>query len=298
MIGSRTKGALAALGVVAALTCATSSAVAQTDAAQAEAAPTDAAPTDAAPTEAAPTDAAPTEPSSAAPSEQTVAAPELATTASVDAKAASAEASAANGEAPAEEKPEEGWAESKTGAAVGLLGPNAVVHLGLELQLNRWFEVLVLGGYNSAKATGSTGISTAEANIDVITGNARGRFWVLQRHSPILEGGVGFSHYSMNASGHGSLASNSGDGLEYKRSGMSGIGHIGAGYGFRTNSMFRLAVTFGALFHFNRLDPGSASSTGSFTEQDATDLRNTIDQAVDGLFKPRAYLDFTMAFMF
>lgn len=195
-----------------------------------------------------------------------------------------------------EEEP--GWSRSRMGVAFGLLGVDSTVHLGFAWQPSRWIDVMVLGGYNTASAAGNTGVSSANASIDIISGTARGRFWLLQRHSPIAEVGFGVSHFGMKANGHGTLSGNAADSISYTRSGASVTSHAGLGYGFRTSSSFRISVSMGAVFHLTTPGPGSASSSGSFTEQDEADLRTTLDSAVDSLFDPRPYIDLTAGFLF
>lgn len=193
---------------------------------------------------------------------------------------------------------EPGWSQSRMGVAFGVLGVDSVVHLGFAWQPSRWLDMMVLGGYNTARARGNTGVSTAEASIDVISATARGRFWLLQRHSPIAEVGFGVSHFGMKASGHGTLSGNAADSISYTRSGASVTSHAGLGYGFRTSSSFRISVSMGAVFHLTKPSPGSASASGSFTEQDEADLRTTIDSATESLFDPRLYIDLTAGFLF
>jgi hypothetical protein len=191
-----------------------------------------------------------------------------------------------------------GWAQSRVGIALTLLGPNSLIGGGLAYQPMRWVELQLWGGYNGASATGSTGVAYAEASISVITALARARIWPLQRHSVIIDTGLGMSHYSMSANGHGTYSSNAGDTIDYRLSGTPLVGNLGVGYGFRSNSVFRVAVIAGAIVHITKLGHGTVTTTGSFTESDRADMRADLDDAIAPLMRPRAYLDASFGLLF
>jgi len=62
---------------------------------------------------------------------------------------------------------------------------------------------MLWAGYNHATAAGTTDVAYADASISVVTGMARARIWPLERHSVVFDTGLGFTSYSMSASGHG-----------------------------------------------------------------------------------------------
>jgi hypothetical protein len=102
----------------------------------------------------------------------------------------------------------------------------------------------------------------------------------------------------MSASGTGTSTYNLGDSVDYKRSGTPLVGNIGAGYGFRSNSMFRVSAIIGVILHSRNLNDGSVTSTGSFTATDREDLRVQLDNVGNDLTKPRPYLEGSFGFLF
>jgi hypothetical protein len=159
--------------------------------------------------------------------------------------------------------------------------------------------VMAWVGYQHASASGTTSVAKAEADIAETTAMGRARFYLQEKHSFIFDTGLGVTNYSMSASGEGILASNSSDSVKYELKGTPFVGNFGVGYGYRSNDWFRVSVTMGALFHFNRPDPGTVTSTGSFTEADRAELRTEMEEICDKqLFRTRAYLDASFGFLF
>lgn len=182
------------------------------------------------------------------------------------------------------------------GAYGTLLGPNSLIGAGLLMQPIPLFEASLWFGGNSASATEQTVDRTASssAKIKLNTFMLRGRFWLQERHSLVVEVGAGFTSYSISATGSDNL----GNSLAYARSGSPPIGTLGLAYGFRTNGGFRLTVGGGAMFHGSTLGASTISSTGSFSQSDRDTLRTSIDSTVDNLTKTRAYLDLSIGFLF
>jgi hypothetical protein len=191
-----------------------------------------------------------------------------------------------------------GWAKTRVGPTVSALGPNALIGGGVAFQPIRWIELLLWGGYNRAEASGTAITSTAEAKISVLTGLARARVWLLERHSIVLDTGIGVTNYSMSASGYGTSSFNLGDSIQYKRSGTPVMGNIGAGYGFRSNGMFRVSVIMGVILQASKMNTGTVTSSSSFTAADREDLRVQLDTIGDDLTKPRPYLEGSFGFLF
>ena len=191
-----------------------------------------------------------------------------------------------------------GWAQSRVGIELSFLGPNSLVGGGVGYQPSRWIELMLWGGYNHATAAGTTSAAYAEASIGITTAMARARIWPMERHSVVVDTGFGITSYSMSASGHGTQASNFGDTLDYRRKGTPGLANIGVGYGYRSNSEFRIAVILGALVHTNKLNSGTVTSSGSFTELDRENLRTQLDDTSDKLTQVRAYFEVSIGFLF
>ena len=191
-----------------------------------------------------------------------------------------------------------GWAESRVGPELTLFGPNSLIGGGVAYQPIRWVECILWAGYNHATASSSTSSARAEASISVVTGLARARIWLLGRHSVVVDTGLGVTHYSMAAAGHGQGLGSSADTLDYRRAGTPVVGNLGVDYGFRSDSVFRVTVILGALIHASQMPGGTVTSTGAFTEADRTDLRVRLDDAINPLTDPRAYLDASVGFLF
>ena len=98
--------------------------------------------------------------------------------------------------------------------------------------------------------------------------------------------------------GHGTQPSNFGDTLDYRRKGTPGLANIGVGYGYRSNSEFRIAVILGALVHTNKLSSGTVTSGGSFTELERENLRTQLDDTSNQLTQVHAYLEVSIGFLF
>jgi hypothetical protein len=179
-----------------------------------------------------------------------------------------------------------------------LAGPNSLLGGGIGYQPSRWVELMLWAGYDTATANGTTDVAYAEASITTATGMARARIWPMERHSVVVDTGFGITNYSMSANGRGTQPSNLSDSIDYRRKGSPGLANIGVGYGYRSNSEFRIAVILGALVHTNKLKSGTVTSSGTFTEFDRENLRTQLDDTSDKLTQVRAYLEVSIGFLF
>jgi hypothetical protein len=116
-------------------------------------------------------------------------------------------------------------------------------------------------------------------------------------HSVVLDSGLGFTHYAISANGRGLLSLNSADSIDYRRNGAPLIGNLGVGYGFRSDSVFRLAIILGALIPITKLGDGTVTSTGSFTEVDRANMRSELD-SITNTSRVHAYLEAAFGFLF
>jgi hypothetical protein len=204
--------------------------------------------------------------------------------------------------APAPVEPEEDpatkrlWAKSRYGLALTLLGPNSLVGGGFAAQPIRWLELLAWGGYNTASATGALDTARAEAKIRLITALARARAWPMEKHSVVIDAGFGITNYSMSASGHDSAYTSSS--LSYSRKGTPPVGNLGVGYGYRSNSMFRVAAIIGVLLHAKKLGAGTLTCDSTYHPTDCELLRADVDAAGNKLTDPRVYLEGTVGLLF
>lgn len=197
-----------------------------------------------------------------------------------------------------EPPPSRAWADPRYGFELTLGGPNGQFGGGFAMQPIRWVELLAWASYASANASGQTADAYAKADIKVVTGMARARIWPLERHSVVIDTGLGLTNYSMSADGYGIGTLNAGDTLHYQRKGTPGLANVGVGYGYRSNAEFRILLILGAMVHTNKLPAGTVTSTGSFTSQDREDLRVQVDHSADKLTEVRAYIDISIGFLF
>jgi hypothetical protein len=197
---------------------------------------------------------------------------------------------------PPEPPPSRAWADPRMGFKLSLGGPNGQFGGGFAWQPYRLIELAAWASYAHASARGTTSDATADADIKIVTGMARAQLWPLERHSVVIDGGLGFSNYSMSANGVGLFDST--ESLHYKRSGTPGLANIGVGYGYRSNAEFRISIILGAMVHTNKLPAGTVTSTGSFTASDRENLRSEVDAAADKLTDVRAYGEVSIGFLF
>jgi hypothetical protein len=180
------------------------------------------------------------------------------------------------------------------GAFGTLLGPSSLVGGGLTLQPIKFLEVIAWVGYNSASSDARTSTSQASAKASLVPVLARGRIWIEDKHSLILDFGAGVNPTTLTASG----SDTSGNSIDYKRSGTPVLTTVGIGYGYRSAGGFRLALLGGALIHLSKLGESTVSTTGAFSATDRANLQKDLDDISDKLTRVRAYLELDLGAVF
>ena len=120
------------------------------------------------------------------------------------------------------------------------------------------------------------------------------RYYPFRRHSPIVEAGAGVTSLSLTASGTNSL----GDAITYDRTGLPVLLFGGVGYGFRTDSGFRLSTSIGWLGYVSGLNESTVATKGQFDDADRASMKTSLDKTSNDLLKSRLYLQFCVAWVF
>jgi outer membrane protein OmpA-like peptidoglycan-associated protein len=173
------------------------------------------------------------------------------------------------------------------GVAASALGPNAILGAAFAFQPPGvcWFEGQLGLGYNYGTVA-TARVTAEEHGVPIL---ARGRFWFFDRHSLVLDAGVGTTVYDVEANGG-----------DYSRVGALFLGSIGAGYGFRSDGPFRLAILAGAIVQAGSLPQGYRAGTIDRAERDQLDYLGD-DTIGTGfmLWSPIApYVEATASFLF
>jgi hypothetical protein len=85
----------------------------------------------------------------------------------------------------------------------------------------------------------------------------------------------------------------------YNRSGTSGFGLAGAGYGFRTVSGFRLTFLAGLEVFTASMPAGvMTSKSGALDAHELDTLRQGLDFTTNVFFETRPYLELALGWMF
>ncbi len=183
--------------------------------------------------------------------------------------------------------------DSRIGFHANALGPLGVVGADFAYQPACWVELAAGLSYDHANADASTTFGRASAGVHIIAVPLRARFWLLRRHSPILDLGLGLVRYDAS----GSESSLDGQ-LDYKRTGSVPFAFAGAGYGFRSDGAFRFAVLVGAVAQPGSLDPSDVTTSVGYSVIDRAALRGAMDDSTDSLLKPRPWLEASFGWLY
>lgn len=139
------------------------------------------------------------------------------------------------------------------GGHLNALGPNSWITLAAATQPGVcWLELSLGAGLGWNRRDGDAPGGDANLSFEALTIPLRGRFWLMDTHSPILDAGFGYSHYWMRAD----ISDDAGNTGRYRERRGWLVGHAGVGYGFRGNGARpgpRLALIAGGLLHLAKL---------------------------------------------
>lgn len=184
--------------------------------------------------------------------------------------------------------------------AVG--GPgDSDMSLGASWQINRYVEALAALGASPFQTLRSINNSFESYVLDKrsMTLTARARIWFLDRHNPVLEVGAGATHLEFAGDvQQGGMFAKEGEG-HYNRSGTSGFGLAGAGYGFRSANGFRLTFLAGVeVFTASMAAGGMTPKSGALDPHELDTLRQGVDVTTNVFFETRPYLELALGWMF
>ncbi len=151
----------------------------------------------------------------------------------------------------------------KVGVEAFVLGPNSYGGIAGAIEPACWLELNLGLGLRTRKLdavapNGDTGAATAF----VATVPLRARAWFLRNHSPIVEAGLGLAVYRIGEEG------TTPGPFRYFRTDVPVVGVFGAGYGYRSEGPFRLALLVGGVVHPTDLDPSTVYGGTAASNQD------------------------------
>jgi hypothetical protein len=141
------------------------------------------------------------------------------------------------------------------GFHVNAFGPKAWAGLEFATQPVCWLELSIGGAYFSWRQNKvfENNVSRIEAaNYRAFSLRLLSRFWILEKHSPVVDAGLGIGFYKSFAADARTLRT---DGQEvtwapFDVSWTPFVANVGAGYGFRMpDGPFRIALVGGGVFH-------------------------------------------------
>lgn len=192
-----------------------------------------------------------------------------------------------------EARPERSEFRPRSGFHVNLLGPTGYEYVsgGFAIDATRSLELMVEAGYGEATSSaGGVGVTvTGKRKTTMIAPRARMRFG--ERHAFVLDGTLGFVRHSVSMD-----ASDFTGTFAYTKSGAVPFAAAGAGYGFRSDGAFRLAVMLGVSSALGSLPTGEAAGTMSPADVEA--LRVVCEDGFAPLNKAHAYAEVSFGWLF
>lgn len=187
------------------------------------------------------------------------------------------------------------------GGHLNALGPNSFGAVAGALQPGVcWLELSLGLGLGGGDRDGRIDVgmnsdyaNDADGKYFTLTVPLRARIWVLDRHSPLVDLGLGVTHYRMQANATDLL----GQDFDYRRRSTPFIGNLGIGYGFRPNGTeagFRLALTGGLLVHLTKFK----DSTYNAAYTNAAALRAATDKEMDKLHDLEPYAELSLGWLY
>lgn len=178
-------------------------------------------------------------------------------------------------------------------------GPNSWVMVDAVTQPGIcWLELSLGLGYGAGRFSTNANGFTARGYYSAFTIPVRGRFWLMDRgHSLVLDLGLGFTKYSMDAS-----SANASTGrFDYERGATPFLTTLAAGYGFRPEGGqpgYRFAAMIGGAFHPSSLDDSSSSVSGGFGPGNAAALSTALDERTEDFTDPSVFVDVSLGLLF
>ena len=192
--------------------------------------------------------------------------------------------------------PEEKKCHWLFGPRLGALGPNSWVNLNGAVQpCLDWLELSLGVGLGFGDADAESSGPDADGSYWSLTVPLRARVYPFRVHSPILDLGIGITHYRISADAD----DGAGNSYEYTRNSTPLIALAGIGYGFRPNGPepgFRLGILIGALFHLTDLSDPEVDAQAGFPT--TAELTNNLNDETDGLTDIEPYAEISVGWMF
>ncbi len=184
------------------------------------------------------------------------------------------------------------------GPRLGVLGPNSWVNINGAVQpCLDWLELslgvgLGLGSFDAESQAGD-----ADGSYWSLTVPIRARVYPFRVHSPILDLGIGFTHYNISSEADDGAGNN----FKYENTTTPFIAHAGLGYAYRPNGPepgLRVAIMLGLLFHLSDLAGPDITADPGFPAASATELRNNLNDEADQLAEFEPYAELSVGWMF
>jgi hypothetical protein len=187
-----------------------------------------------------------------------------------------------------------GFAGKRLGFHVFFLGPNTIAGAEFALEQACWAEGMIGLGYNALTAEAHTPVAKASADGYALSLLGRERFWIFRPHSLVLEVGTVWTHYRME----GTESNLNVGSFRYFRTGSPLGAFAGGGYGYHSDSAFRLAVVVGGLAYFGGLDAPDVETPSGFPASDREALIAAMTEVTDELLDPSVYLEVSVGWLF
>lgn len=178
----------------------------------------------------------------------------------------------------------------RKGLHANALGPNSFFGVEFAIEPLCWLELS--GGLGYGRATFEEGRLGADSSATAHKFNVpvRGRIWLMETHSLLLEAGALAAHYRI----HGD-ENNPGGRFEYTRNSTHFGGFAGVGYGYRSASPFRIALILGGLVQAGDMDDSGIDSTLPLGTVQA--LQGALDSSTNVLLDPKLYGEISLGWL-
>lgn len=183
--------------------------------------------------------------------------------------------------------------DSRIGFHVNALGTVGWLGGDFAYQPACWLELAAGLTYRHATADANDGLTQVSAGIHVIGVPARARLWMLRRHSPIIDLGLGLVRYESSVSGDDVQGR-----LDYKRTGTVPMVFAGAGYGYRSEGAFRLALLLGVAAQPGSLDPSDVSTSPGYDPGQRDRIQRELDGVFDTALEPRPWFEASFGWLY
>ena len=182
------------------------------------------------------------------------------------------------------------------GFHLNALGPNALVGAAFAVQPICPLELSLGVGYKLRKIDADASVETTdvEADYSVLTFPLRARVWVMETHSLLFDLGIAYSKYRIDADAEDA----NGNTMSYSRAGNPFLAIAGVGYGYRSDSAFRLAILVGGVAHINGLNRFDGDTSAAFDPAEADAIAEEMNNESNALTNSAAYVEASFGFLF